>query len=99
MLAAITNNEITLNVISELVGGFIVPGKALAMNMFKAYGCLTLIQALSFTRDLKLGHYMKIPPRAMFRAQTIATLLTVIIVCNFLKPLITDIDRNELAIG
>ena len=70
----------TLNVLSELVGGFIVPGKALAMNMFKAYGVLTLAQAISFIDGLKLGHYTKIPPRAMFRAQTIPTFLSVVIV-------------------
>ena len=32
--------------------------------------------ALIFTQDLKLGHYMKIPPRASFVAQAVATLLS-----------------------
>lgn len=80
MVTAVTNHEMTLNVLAELVGGFIVPGKALAMNMFKAYGALTLAHAISFVGGLKLGHYTKIPPRAMFRAQTIPTLLSVVIV-------------------
>lgn len=31
--------------------------------------------ALTFTSDFKLGHYMKIPPRAMFWAQVIATII------------------------
>lgn len=26
-------------------------------------------QGITFLQDLKLGHYMKIPPRAMFMAQ------------------------------
>jgi ABC-type Co2+ transport system permease subunit len=30
-------------------------------------------QALQFSSDMKLGHYMKIPPRAMFFAQVLAT--------------------------
>jgi len=84
-VTAISNNEIGLNVISEVIGGLIVPGKALAMNMFKAYGCLTLIQALALIGDLKLGHYVKIPPRAMFRAQMIGTFLSVVIVIAFYK--------------
>jgi hypothetical protein len=71
---------VTLNVLSELIGGFIVPGKALAMNMFKAYGTITIAQAIGFIETLKVGHYLKIPPRAMFRAQTIPTLLSVVIV-------------------
>jgi OPT family oligopeptide transporter len=33
----------------------------------------TATQALSFVSDLKLGHYMKIPPRTMFTAQVAAT--------------------------
>lgn len=28
-----------------------------------------MLQALAFTADFKLGHYMKIPPRQMFWAQ------------------------------
>jgi OPT family oligopeptide transporter len=32
-------------------------------------------QALTFASDMKLGHYMKVPPRSMFWAQTIATII------------------------
>ena len=34
--------------------------------VFKVYSVQTLNQALSFLQDLKLGHYMKVPPRATF---------------------------------
>ena len=34
-----------------------------------------MAQALTFTSDFKLGHYMKIPPRPMFWAQVIATVV------------------------
>jgi hypothetical protein len=78
IIESITNTSIGLNVISELVGGFIVPGKATAMNMFKAYGCMGLSKALQFATDLKLGHYTNIPPRSMFRAQILATLVSVV---------------------
>lgn len=43
------------------------------MMLFKTWGYITTSQALSFARDFKLGHYMKIPPRAMFAAQVAAT--------------------------
>lgn len=49
------------------------PGRPLAMMMFKTYGYITMTQALAFIQDLKLGHYMKVPPRTMFSAQVIAT--------------------------
>lgn len=39
------------------------------MMMFKTYGYIPMAQALTFLSDLKLGHYMKVPPRTMFWAQ------------------------------
>jgi len=48
----------------------------LCNQIFKAYAVQTMISALNFTQDLKLGHYMKIPPRASFVAQAVATLLS-----------------------
>lgn len=61
MIQAITNNQIGLNVITELVIGYALPGKPIAMMMFKTWGYITMSQALTFTSDFKMGHYMKIP--------------------------------------
>lgn len=96
---AVSGVEVTLNVISELVGGFVVPGKAIAMNMFKSYGCMVLVSAILFSSDLKLGHYAKIPPRSMFRAQLIATIVGCLAVCLFSNAPnnITGSWRHELA--
>lgn len=58
-----------LNVITELIIGYIYPGKPLANVAFKTYGYISMAQALSFVGDFKLGHYMKIPPRSMFTVQ------------------------------
>ncbi|CAH9064942.1 unnamed protein product [Cuscuta europaea] len=43
---------------------------------FKVYGYISMKQGLTFLQDLKLGHYMKIPPRAMFMAQVVGTLVS-----------------------
>ncbi|KAH7104863.1 OPT oligopeptide transporter [Auriculariales sp. MPI-PUGE-AT-0066] len=75
MLQALTNTQVPLNVITELVIGYMLPGKPVAMMLFKTYGYITAAQALTFARDLKLGHYMKIPPRSMFFAQVVATIV------------------------
>lgn len=37
--------------------------------MFKTFAVQTLAEAMYFVRDMKLGHYMKIPPRSMFICQ------------------------------
>ncbi|KAJ7180290.1 OPT oligopeptide transporter [Mycena crocata] len=75
MIQAITNQQVGLNVITELIIGYALPGHPVAMMMFKTWGYITMAQALTFTADFKLGHYMKIPPRTMFVAQIVATIL------------------------
>ncbi|OWP04008.1 small oligopeptide transporter [Marssonina coronariae] len=86
IIQAITNTQIGLNVLTEFIFGYIQPGRPLALMIFKTYGYITMSQALSFTSDLKFGHYMKIPPRTMFMAQVVATTLSCFIqvaVLNF----------------
>jgi OPT family small oligopeptide transporter len=73
MIQAITNQQVGLNVITELIIGYALPGRPVAMMMFKTWGYITMAQALTFSSDMKLGHYMKIPPRVMFTAQVFAT--------------------------
>ncbi|KAF9043068.1 small oligopeptide transporter, partial [Panaeolus papilionaceus] len=75
MIQAVTNRQVGLNVITELIIGFMIPGKPIAMMMFKTFGYVTMAQAMQFTADFKLGHYMKISPRPMFWAQVVATII------------------------
>jgi OPT oligopeptide transporter protein len=75
MIRAITNQQVGLNVITELIIGYALPGKPIAMMLFKTWGYITMSQALTFTSDFKLGHYKKIPPRTMFSSQIIATII------------------------
>jgi len=75
MIQAITNQQVGLNVITELIIGYGLPGRPIAMMMFKTWGYITMAQALTFTADFKLGHYMKIPPRPMFWSQVVATVI------------------------
>ncbi|KAG6330905.1 hypothetical protein ID866_8186 [Astraeus odoratus] len=67
--------QVSICVISELIIGYALPGRPIAMMMFKTWGYNTMLQALNFTNDFKLGHYMKIPPREMFWCQVIAALV------------------------
>ncbi|XP_010536754.1 PREDICTED: oligopeptide transporter 5-like [Tarenaya hassleriana] len=75
VVQATTNTQMGLNVITELIIGFIYPGKPLANVTFKTYGYISMAQALYFLGDFKLGHYMKIPPRSMFVVQFVATII------------------------
>lgn len=57
------------DIIAQFMIGYVLPGKPIANLLFKIYGRISTIHALSFLADLKLGHYMKIPPRCMYTAQ------------------------------
>ncbi|KAK3830327.1 MAG: OPT family small oligopeptide transporter [Linnemannia gamsii] len=79
IVQAVTNQQPGLNVITEYVIGYLMPGHPIANVTFKAYGYITNVQALQFTQDLKLGHYMKIPPRIMFWVQVISSVIAGIV--------------------
>ncbi|KAF8981947.1 hypothetical protein BGZ52_002332 [Haplosporangium bisporale] len=79
IVQAVTNQQPGLNIITEYVIGYMLPGQAIPNVTFKTYGYIVNVQALTFVSDLKLGHYMKIPPRIMYMAQLVSTVIACII--------------------
>jgi len=75
VIKATSDTSIGLNVITEFVAGYLMPGRPIANVAFKCYGYMTMSQALDLVTDLKLGHYMKVPPKHMFVAQTLGTVI------------------------
>ncbi|OQE29948.1 hypothetical protein PENSTE_c002G06307 [Penicillium steckii] len=74
MILAITNIQLSLNVISPFLAGFMIPGKPIGVMVFKVFSTITLGQAQYFCQDLKIAHYMKVPPRVTFMCQVVATI-------------------------
>ncbi|KAH9815191.1 OPT-domain-containing protein [Melampsora americana] len=72
---AVTNVEVTMNVLAELIGGYALPGKPIAVMLFKSYGFVSTAQAIGYAADLKIGHYAHIGPRHLFFAQMIASVV------------------------
>ncbi|KAI6779433.1 uncharacterized protein J7T54_005247 [Emericellopsis cladophorae] len=85
IIYAMTGVEVSLNVLAEFIGGSWVEGNALAMCFFKAYGYITCSHALHFSNDLKLAHYLKIPPRMTFCAQIVPTLVSTFVCVAILQ--------------
>ncbi|KAI4357016.1 hypothetical protein L6164_000995 [Bauhinia variegata] len=79
IIRATTNQAPGLNVITEYIIGYIYPGYPVANILFKVYGHVSMKQAIFFLQDFKLGHYMKIPPRAMFVAQVLGTIIAALV--------------------
>ncbi|KAG6360398.1 hypothetical protein INS49_011457 [Diaporthe citri] len=72
-ILAISNLALALNVLSPFLAGFMIPGQPIGVMIFKVYSTIVLGQAQTYAGDLKLGHYMKIPPRITFWCQVVAT--------------------------
>ncbi|QRV74794.1 OPT oligopeptide transporter protein [Ceratobasidium sp. AG-Ba] len=76
---AMTAQAIGINLLAEIIPGSLIPGKPLPNMLFKAYAVQSMSEAITFVQDLKLGHYIKVAPRATFIVQIVATTLSAVI--------------------
>ncbi|KAL4880727.1 OPT oligopeptide transporter protein-domain-containing protein [Aspergillus karnatakaensis] len=91
IIYATTGIPVEYNVLAEFIGGAWQPGNALAMNFLKGFGYVTVAHALDFANDLKLGHYLKIPPWQTFFCQVVATTVSAIVCTGVMNFQITHI--------
>jgi hypothetical protein len=66
--------------LSQMLAGYLFPGRPVANMIFKTIVIMGTAQPVTFAGDLKLGHYMKIPPRMMFLVQLVAVLISCFLV-------------------
>lgn len=62
------------------------------MMMFKTWGYIAMAQGLTLSSDFKLGHYMKVPPRPMFWAQVIASVVALTVQLGVQAWMFTNIN-------
>ncbi|EON65330.1 hypothetical protein W97_04568 [Coniosporium apollinis CBS 100218] len=91
IVMAITNQQSSLYLICQLICGVVFPGRPVANMVFVTYGYITSTQGLKFSSDLKLGHYMKIPPRILFKLQLLATTVSSLTQIGVLNWMLTHI--------
>ncbi|KAI9050672.1 hypothetical protein LZ554_005827 [Drepanopeziza brunnea f. sp. 'monogermtubi'] len=102
IVMAITNQQSSIYLVCQLVCGAVFPGRPVANMVFVTYGYISSTQGLKFSADLKLGHYMKIPPRTLFTVQVAATVVsscTQILVLNWMFANVPNICTPEAANG
>lgn len=85
-------SQVTVNLLAQVIPGALIPGQPMANMMFKAYSIQTLSEAQSFTQDLKLGHYVKVPPRATFMVQLVATTIAAFVQVGVKEWMFSNID-------
>lgn len=72
------------------------------MMLFKSYGYMMTYNCLQYVADMKLGHYMKIPPRSLFAAQFFPVIwlsIVQIAAYNFIRGNIDGICTTTQAQG
>ncbi|KAJ3112022.1 hypothetical protein HK100_002470, partial [Physocladia obscura] len=69
LLTAVTGFTPPFKTFIQLLGGFMIPGKPIANMYFTTFGSNITSEAVSMLLDLKLGQYLKVPPRAVFWSQ------------------------------
>ncbi|CAG8244368.1 unnamed protein product [Penicillium olsonii] len=102
IIMAVTNQHSSLYLICQLLCGIVFPGRPVANMIFVTYSYISSAQGIKFSSDLKLGHYMKIPPRILFGVQMMATLassLTQIGVLNWMFSYIPGLCTPEAING
>ncbi|CAF1211490.1 unnamed protein product [Didymodactylos carnosus] len=79
IIKSIAAQDIDLGILLALIGGFIIEGNAVGNMTFRTYGYSMQRRSLMFLSCLKLGHYMKIPPRVMFLMLILSSIVGCII--------------------
>ncbi|CAF3616206.1 unnamed protein product [Didymodactylos carnosus] len=78
ILAAKTNQILNIKAIGYIIGAVAISDNPIGFLTFKTFVIQTQIQALTLILYLKLSHFMKIPPRALFSTVVIGTSVSVL---------------------
>lgn len=81
-----------LNVLVELIVGYAMPGNGLGLNFVKAFGYVIDAQSENYITNQKQAHYMRVPPRALFRIQMISVFLHSLVSLGTLKLMFNTIE-------
>ncbi|KAJ5885359.1 OPT oligopeptide transporter [Penicillium taxi] len=75
ILYARYGNGIATNNLSKMLAGLMLPGRPVGNMYFAAWSHNVISNAVNLSNDLKMGEYLKIPPRVMFLTQIWGTML------------------------
>ena len=95
-MLAQANIQIDTTCIYHVLSSIIFPSNSQAFLIFSAFGTQYILGAEAFIGDVKLGHYARIPPRAVFRAQMISMIIHSLIFILILNWLVSSYDPGHL---
>lgn len=88
-----TGFQFGLKVLVQIIVGYAIPGNGLALNFIKALGFNINGQAQNYITDQKMGHYVKIPPRALFRCQMLSVFISSFISLAVMNFMIDNVEN------
>ncbi|KAK1658164.1 OPT oligopeptide transporter [Colletotrichum godetiae] len=95
-------NGIATNNLSKMLAGLILPERPIGNMYFAAWSHNVISNAVNLSNDLKMGEYLKIPPRVMFLTQIYGTIIggfinyaVMISIVNGNRELLVDSDGNS----
>ncbi|KAJ8098188.1 OPT oligopeptide transporter protein-domain-containing protein [Lipomyces tetrasporus] len=88
VLYSSTGYFMSMNNLATILGGYMVPGNGLACIFTRIFGYGLDEQSETYVGDQKLAHYAKLPPRAVFRGQVIATLVQIFVTAGAVEFLV-----------
>ncbi|KII87915.1 hypothetical protein PLICRDRAFT_176672 [Plicaturopsis crispa FD-325 SS-3] len=95
LLYARMGNGVATNQLMKMVAGAINPGRPVSNLYFSMWSHDVVSTSIGLAQDLKMGQYLKIPPRVMFATQVYGTVLGAII--NYVVMIsIVDAQRDIL---
>ncbi|KAF5349059.1 hypothetical protein D9757_012189 [Collybiopsis confluens] len=83
--------------IGRMLGAALVPGKPRANMYFTLYAYNSTEQGRSMTRDLKMGQYIKLPPRVTFTMQCLGAVIGALL--NYLIMKIVISSNREILLS
>ncbi|KAH8825162.1 oligopeptide transporter [Flagelloscypha sp. PMI_526] len=94
LLYARMGNGIATNQLFKMIAGAIHPGKPVANLYFSMWSHDVVSTSIGLAGDLKMGQYLKIPPRVMFATQVYGTIIGVAV--NYIVMISVVEERREI---
>ncbi|KAI9297076.1 OPT superfamily oligopeptide transporter, partial [Neoconidiobolus thromboides FSU 785] len=76
ILYALSSQLISIHFLSELIASLLFPNNEISNMLFKTIAFISNYQSISYLYHLKLGHYMKIPPKLCYFFTIFGILIT-----------------------
>ncbi|KAL2212753.1 oligopeptide transporter 2 [Sarocladium strictum] len=96
LLMASANVTMGFNVLFQLLAGVWFVGNPEALIIVTAFGQNFDAQAMDYISGQKMGHYAKVPPRAVFRGQVIGVIINCFIFVGMLDWMVQSYDDGTL---